>query len=73
VERQCAILFGDDDSAATQEVKNIQQAIVTSSKQGFQNLREEEERQYGEVSFFRWWHTGGKEGTKQRPKADGEM
>jgi hypothetical protein len=38
---------------AVEEVQKIQQIIVLSFKEGFKPLKEEEEEQYQEVSFYR--------------------
>ncbi|KAF8251995.1 hypothetical protein K440DRAFT_666553 [Wilcoxina mikolae CBS 423.85] len=71
VERQCAIIFGKDDMAARREVERIQRAMVDAYHVAFKTLRIEEELQYGDVSFFKWWYGGGRDGTIPRPRADG--
>jgi len=71
VERQCAIIFGKNDLDARLEVGKIQRVTIDAYKAAFKQLRIEEEMQYGEVSFFKWWYGGGKEGLLPRPKADG--
>jgi hypothetical protein len=42
-----------EDSAAVEQVQKIQLTIVLSFKEGFKPLKEEEEEQYQEVSFYR--------------------
>jgi hypothetical protein len=71
VERQCAIIFGKNDLDARLEVEKIKGAMLDACRAAFKQLRIEEEMQYREVSFFKWWYGGGKEGILPRPRADG--
>jgi hypothetical protein len=45
--------------------------MLEAYEAAFKQLRIEEETQYSDVSFFKWWHGGGKEGLLPQPRADG--
>ena len=57
--------------AARHEVHKIQLTMIKACKKAFAQLMLEEEAQYGEVSFFRWWYGGGREGSIPQPRGDG--